>query len=151
MDRLRLEDMSDREVLLVIHDLVGKGFVDPEDVADKIGLKGKHARRAASMRLAWLRRMGTLDREHLTNEHGNIVTKRTTGEPRFTQRYALTDLGLSLANGDLRAGQQKALGTLNQGQMLTLTRMLNEQAVRSGGEVQRLVKREWRYRTEFVR
>lgn len=147
MERLRLEDMSDREVLLIINDLVGQGWVDPLDVADRIGLTGDKAKRAAQMRLSWLRRMGALEREHATDDHGNTLTNRNTGQPRYTQRYCLTDLGTQLANGDLRKAQQQALDRLDTGQMLTVARLLTE---RSGGEQLRLLKREWRYRTEYA-
>ena len=147
MDRLRLEDMSDREVLLVMLDLEDGDPVDPVDLAAAIGLTGEHPRRAVSSRMAWLARWGAVDREYEHDEYGNVVRNRK-GEPRRTQRYRPSQLGLDVAHGVLRANQSKALDTLHDGQLLEVARWLTE---RSSGNVHTLLRREWRYRTEYAR
>ena len=147
MDHLRLEDMSDREVLLVMLDLGGGDAVAPADIAEHIGIRGEHPRRAVSSRMAWLKRWGAVDKEFETDEHGNVLRRRS-GEPRTTQRYRPTQLGRDVATGALRAAQSKTLDGLTDAQMLEVTRWLTE---RTDGNLNTLVRREWRYRTEYAK
>lgn len=147
MDHLRLEDMSDREVLLAMIDIGDGEPVDPAELADRIGVRGEHPRRAVSSRMAWLVRWGAVDKEFATDEHGNVMRHRN-GEARTTQRYRPTQLGHDVATGALRANQTKALDALHDGQLLEVTRWLTE---RTDGNLSTLVRREWRYRTEYAR
>ena len=147
MDHLRLEDMSDREVLLVMLDVGGGEPVDSLELADAIGIRGEHPRRCVSTRMAWLKRWGAVDKEFDHDEHGNVKRNRA-GEPRTTQRYRPTQLGRDVATGALRATQTKALDGLDDGQLLEVTRWLTE---RTDGNLNTLVRREWRYRTEYAK
>lgn len=151
LDHLRLEDMSDREVLLIMLDLSdSEGYVEPMDVAERLDVRGEHPRRVITARLAWLKRWGAVEREHETDEHGNIVRKRS-GEPRTTQRYRLTAIGWDMANGQLRAAQERTLAGMDDGQMLLVTQWLTRRARESGTTVATLVRREWTYRTLYAR
>lgn len=147
MDHLRLEDLSDREVLLVMLDVADDGGeVDPADVAQRLRITGDHPRRAVSSRLAWLKRWGAVDKVFAVDEHGNVVRNRA-GEAKTTQRYRLTSLGERMASGQLRAAQTKALDGIGDEAMLLVTRWLTERSAHGGATVQTLVRREWTYRT----
>lgn len=151
LDHLRLEDMSDREVLLVMLDVADPdgGDVDPLDVAEQLGVRGDNPRRVVSARLAWLKRFGAVERVLETDEHGNVVRNRK-GEPRTTQRYRLTPIGWDMANGQLRATQEKALQGIGDAEMLLVTQWLTQRARESGTTVANLVRREWVYRTLYA-
>jgi hypothetical protein len=151
MEHLRLADMSDRELLLIMLDIAeDEGApVDPMDVADVLKIQGEHPRRCVSSRLSWLMRLGAVDKEFATDEHGNVIRNRK-GEARTTQRYRLTNLGLRMATGEFRAAQSKALETMDDEQALLVARWLGERQRASGHEVATLLRREWTYRTQFA-
>lgn len=155
LEHLRLEDLSDRELLLVMLDQAdSEGFVDPMDLADVLGVVGEHPRRVVTARLAWLKRWGAVEREHQTDDHGNAMRFTSgpqKGQPRPTQRYRLTAVGFDMANGSLRAAQEKALAGMDDGQMLLVTQWLTKRARESGTTVATLVRREWTYRTMYSR
>jgi hypothetical protein len=138
LDRLRLEDMSDRVVLLVLDDVAeGDGWADSLDVARTLGLP---ERRFASTRLSWLQRFGAVEREHERDQSGNLRWHKS-GKPMFTQRWRLTDDGRAIAHGALRKGVQTALDRVDDAQLLVLTRWLVQ---RPAGQVARtLTRREW--------
>lgn len=142
IDSLRIEDFSDREFLLIVADVASEedGWADSEQVAQRMDLK---TRRLASSRLAWLRRYGAVEREHVRDEHGNIRYHRN-GKPMHTQRWRLTAAGQALAYGRLRKGDETALNRLGDEQMLLVTRWLSERTA-GDGTVGKLVAREWRY------
>lgn len=151
LSHLRLEDLSDREVLLLMLDLAdGEGYVDPMDLADRLDIVGDHPRRVVTSRLAWLKRWGAVEKEFATDEHGNVLRHRS-GEKRTTQRYRLTAIGWDMASGQLRAAQEKALAGMDDGQMLLVTQWLTRRARESGTTVATLVRREWTYRTMYSR
>ena len=133
-DHLRLADMSDREVLLIMIDLADEdGLVDPLLIAETIGVRGDNKRRAVTARLSWLKRWGAVYRDN------------------DTRSYGLTAIGHDMASGALRAAQSKALEGMGDAQMLLVTQWLTERAHGSGTTVQTLVRREWQYRTQFAR
>lgn len=151
LEHLRLEDMSDREVLLVMLDVADdEGYVDPTDIAEHLGVRGDNPRRVVSARMAWLKRFGAVEKEFETDEHGNVMRRRNN-EPRTTQRYRLTPIGQDIANGTLRATQEKSLEGFHDGQIVMLTQWLSQRASGSGTTVSNLVRREWQYRTMFAR
>src|SRR3954469_1499469 len=142
LDRLRIEDFSDREFLLIVADVAAEkdGWADSEQVAQRMDLS---TRRLASSRLSWLRRYGAVEREHVRDEHGNIRYHRN-GKPMHTQRWRLTTAGQMVAFGKLRKADETALGRLRDEQMLLVTRWLAERTA-GDGTVGKLVSREWRY------
>lgn len=146
-EHLRLEDLSDREFLLVLSDVAeDDGWSDSQAVADALDLK---ERRTASSRLSWLQRWGVVDREHERDESGNIRIRRN-GKPFYTQRWRLTNIGWDLATGKLRKNQEDALSKARDGDILVLTRLLAERGQQGGTAVRNLMRREWRYRTEYA-
>src|SRR3954470_12654056 len=110
LDRLTIEDFSDREFLLIVADVSSEedGWADSEQVAQRMDLK---TRRLASSRLSWLRRYGAVEREHVRDETGDIRYPRN-GKPMHTQRWRLTTAGEALAYGRLRKGDESALNRL---------------------------------------
>jgi hypothetical protein len=148
LETLRLEDLSDREVLLVIADLAGEdadGWVLAYDVGERLGIAETKRKRAASSRMSWLRRYGALEREYLTTEHGEIKYD-TKGNPRWGQRWRLTVAGHEIAMGNLRAGQHKAVDGMTDGQLLLLTRALADRArYAESSTAAKLAEREWKH------
>lgn len=141
LDRLRIEDFSDREFLLILVDVADEdGWADSEHIAQQMDLT---ERRIASSRLSWLRRYGAVEREHEQDADGNIRYFRD-GRVRYTQRWRLTELGRAVAYGRLRKGTETALDRVDEGGLLMVARWLSE---RSRGDMgaAKLVQREWRY------
>ena len=56
-----------------------------------------------------------------------------------------------MATGELSKAKQTALESARDADMLQLTRMLAEKQRQGGLAVRNLVRREWRYRTEYSR
>lgn len=146
-EHLRLQDLSDREVLLVIIDQAdGDGWTDSQTIADALDLR---ERRIASSRLSWLQRWGVLEREHERDEAGNLRWRRD-GKPVYTQRWRPTGIGQDLASGSLRKAQQTAMTGARDGEMVELVRLLAEHQRQAPLAVRQLMRREYRYRTEYV-
>jgi hypothetical protein len=146
LESLTIKDMSDREVLLVVHDLAdSEGWVNALDVADRLGMRHDRRRATAASRLAWLRRYGAVEREFLWDENQNPILNRR-GEHRMGQRWRLTPIGEAIATGTLRRAQERAIEDLDDSQFLMITRAL---AGRVNGSddvtVQKLAQREWRH------
>jgi hypothetical protein len=142
IDRLRIEDYSDREFLLIVADLADEdGWTDSQAVAIQMDLK---RRAIASSRLSWLRRYGAVEREHKADEDGNIRYHRD-GRVMHTQRWRLTEIGQAIAFGRLRKSDETALARLKDDQMLLVTRWLTKRTGAGDSTVGRLVAREWRY------
>jgi hypothetical protein len=141
LERLTIDDYSDRELLLVLEDVAdGDGWADAQDVADRLDLA---QRRIASSRLSWLKRFGAVEREHERDEHG-VLRYTGTGKPIHTQRWRLTQAGKTLAHGRLRKKDETALGGMGDEQMLLVTRWLSQRTL-DDGTTSKLVQREWRF------
>ena len=141
LDRLTIDDYSDREFLLVLADVADHdGWANSQDIADRLDLANKAI---ASSRLSWLKRWGAVDKEHERDESG-VLRYHANGKPRYTQRWKLTDAGRALAFGALKKNQQQTLDKLGDDQMLVVTRWLSERT-RESGVSARLAQREWRY------
>jgi hypothetical protein len=150
LERLRLEDYSDRELLLAIHDAVDdEGWVDALELATRLGIVGEYPRRTVASRLSWLQRWGAVEREHERDEAGNIRYMRD-GRVRYTQRWGLTKVGATLALGQLRKGDATALERLQDEHLILVTRWMQERAHRNNTTMAKLVDREWR-RAELIR
>jgi hypothetical protein len=106
VERLTIDDMSDREFLLVLHDQRDSdGWTDSEQIRQQLDLA---ERRIASTRLSWLARWGAVEREVKLDTDGEPVYTRH-GKLRYTQRWCLTPAGSALAFGSLKARQQQTL------------------------------------------
>lgn len=142
IDHLRIEDMSDREFLLAVHDLRDSdGWTDSEAVRERLNLS---KRGIASSRLSWLARWGAVEREFRVNEAGH-PERRKNGGLFYTQRWRLTVPGAAYANGTLKARQLTALDNMDDTQLLVLTAYVASRSVRAGDVGRTLVRREWRY------
>lgn len=148
LEHLRLQELSDREVLLVMADLAdADGYADADEMASQLGLSVKHGLRQVTSRLTWLKRWGAVERE--SAEQAN--ERRRPGEPPPRRHWRMTPTGQELATGALRKRQQEALDGARDSDLLQITRLL-AQRQRSGNlTVANLVRREWRYRTEYDR
>lgn len=143
MDHLRLEDLSDREFLLIVADVAAEdgGWADSLQIADRIGISGEHPRRTVAVRLSWLARWGAVQREHARDESGNLRYHRD-GRVMHTQRWQLTGIGHDLAVGELRKGLANALDRAGDDQMLLLARWVGRRHMNSTAA--KLTEREWR-------
>ena len=148
LSSMTIEDISDREFLLVVLDhMEDDGWTDSQLVADAFGI----TRRYPATRLAWLQRYGAVEREFERDEAGNIRYHRN-GRERKTQRWRLTPIGEALANGKLKAAQQRLFEDLSDEQMLLATRHIGSRLRHShDATVSKLMGREWRYSTSALR
>ena len=141
VERLTIDEFSDREFLLVVEDVAdGQGWALSADIAERLDLAHKAI---ASSRLMWLRKWGAVEREHERDEHG-VLRYYVDGRPRLTQRWRLTEVGAQLAHGQIKARQQAVLDKIGDDQMLEVTRWLSART-RAGGTTAKLAQREWRY------
>jgi hypothetical protein len=149
LDHLRLVDLSDREILLIMKDLsqgVEDGWVLAIDVADRLGMRGDHPHRKVASRLAWLRRYGAVERELLYDELGQPLLTRK-GEHRAGQRWRPTEIGDAIALGALKRAQERALEGLNDEQLLLVARHVAERARgASSATSSKMIEREWKHR-----
>lgn len=143
LTHLRLEDLSDEDILRAVVAVADPdGWVTAPEVAAHLEVEGDNPQRAASSRLAWMKRYGAMERELLWDEHGNPVTRRD-GVQRTGQRWKLTALGSAIASGALAAGQQRLMDGLTEGQAVLLTGALAQHA-QASGKAAGLAKRAWR-------
>jgi DNA-binding transcriptional ArsR family regulator len=141
---LTLLELSDRELLLVLRDASdAQGWATALEISTQMGLNG-NSHRSVSVRLSWLKRYGAVEREVERDEHGNIRVTRS-GKTVQTQRWRMTDIGLAMATGRLKANQQRAFEGLNDGQMIMATRWLTQRFQRSAPTVAKLMDREYRH------
>jgi hypothetical protein len=148
IERLTIDDMSDREFLLAVHDLrEDDGWTDSEAVRERLNLA---ERRIASTRLSWLARWGAVEREYRTDEH-NRPHLRKNGAFFYTQRWRLTETGAALANGSLRQRQNTELDRVADAQLLQMTAWLAYRWRQGGDTTAKLMQREWRYGTSRLR
>ena len=149
VERLTIDDMSDREFLLVVHDQRdADGWTDSEQIQRQLDLA---ERRIASTRLSWLARWGAVEREYKRDDEGNAIYTRH-GKLRYTQRWQMTERGSALAFGSLKARQLASLDNVDDNQLLEMTAWLTGRARASGdGTARKLIAREWRYGTSASR
>lgn len=142
---LKLVDLSDRELLLVLRDVADwDGFASAVDVAERLGVRGEHPHRSVAVRLSWLKRYGAVEREHERDPHTGALLYR--GEkPVYTQRWKMTDTGMAMAVGKLNKSQEATLDKLKDGQMLMAMRWVSQRVAGSDPTVSKLMDREYRY------
>jgi hypothetical protein len=146
---LSIAEFSDREFLLIVQEAEdADGWSSSHEVAKRVsGLETAEPHRSVANRLSWLWRFGAVEREYVRDEHGQLVLTRG-GKPKLTQRWKLSPLGEAMANGQLRAAQQRSLEAMNEGQLFTVTRWLTEQYRANRGQpVGLLVRRVWTHGT----
>lgn len=143
LERLRIDDFSDREFLLLVADHYDDdGWADSLHVAQALGFEDTGRKKVAG-RFRWLYEYGAVEREHERDDSGNIRYHRD-GRQRYTQRWRLTSLGEAVAYGELGKGQSSALAKMGDGQLFVATRWLSERS-RDAAGIGKLVQREWRY------
>ena len=148
LDHLRLQELSDRELLLVLADVADSGgYAEAIDMGEQLGISEEHRLRVITSRLTWLKRWGAVEREGADQ----VEKRRVKGEPRPRARWRMTPMGFDLAMGQLRKSQEEALEKAKDGDMLLLTRLLAERQRTSGITVANLMRREYTYRTRFAR
>jgi hypothetical protein len=143
IDKLRIEDYSDREFLLIVRDACAEspdGWTEADEIAERMGLRHK---RLASSRLTWLRKYGAVEKE-MERDHNGAIRANRNGEIRYTQRWRLTPLGLSMAVGKLSKTNRAMLEGLDEGKLLMAVRLITERTQETTG-ASKLVQREWRY------
>lgn len=145
MNSLRLENFSDRELLLIVHDVRDdEGWSTARDVAERIDLDHDRPWVPVSSRLGWLRRYGATEREFMWDELGNPMYT-AQGKLRYTQRWRLTEAGLAIAHGTINTRQQEQLERFKDHQLILVTRWLAGRR-RTGEDVTAaLVRREWKH------
>ena len=142
LDSLTIDDLSDREFLLVVRDVAtDDGWADSDAIKERLDLA---ERRIASTRLSWLARWGAVEREYETDEHDRPRVRKS-GKFFYTQRWRLTEVGADLIYGALGKRQSEQLNKINDSQMLFLTQWLTERVRETDPTVIKLVSREWRY------
>ena len=151
---LRIDDYSDRELLLIVRDL---GKTDPDqwvlsiDIAERLGIESQRPKQVVGSRMSWLQRYGALEREHLRDEYGNLRFK-TNGKPVYAQRWRLTERGKELAVGKLTKRDQDQLAKVTSDERLLLvTRFLTQRQRATDDTARTLMRREWRYGTSPLR
>lgn len=139
-EHLTILDFSDREFLNIVMDVAdGDGWAESVDVAERLDMADK---RSASSRLAWMKRYGAVEREHERDEQGRLLY--SGDKPRYTQRWRLTEVGLTIATGKLSKSQERALEGMNDGAVFMTTRFLAKRAAEDSGGA-KLFMREWRH------
>lgn len=143
-EHLRLEDLSDREVLLIVADACGSNgdFADSLDIAARLDVGGEHPRRTVAVRLSWLARWGAVEREHARDPDTGQLRYHRDGKVMHTQRWRLTASGWAVASGEMRKGLTNQLDRVDDGQMLVLTRWLARR--NASATARKLSEREWR-------
>jgi hypothetical protein len=151
LESLRLIDFSDRELLLLLNDVADNdGWGTSVEVASKLNLNVEHPNRHVSSRFSWLVRFGALEREHLSDEYGNLLFTRG-GRPKYGQRWRLTTAGRTLALGKLTSAERARLEGLSADRLLVYTRGLTRRYRTAGDAAGALMGREWRYGTHPLR
>src|SRR5262252_4941792 len=132
LEHLRLQDLSDREILLVLIDAADEGeYAHADEIARALGMRGDNAKRCVITRLSWLSRYGAVERELLYDELGQPVRHRS-GEHKKGQGWTPTEIGHQIAAGTLKANQTKMLEGMDDAQILAVTRYVAEQARHMG-------------------
>lgn len=140
LDRLTLYDFNDRELLLIVLELceASDGFTSSADIAEQLGIRSKHPKSSVGSRMASLARIGAVMRDPDTPQSQNT-------------RWAVTPIGQAIASGRLKATQERALQTMDEGALLLLMRGLADRWGTSNQTASQLIRREWMSRTGLKR
>lgn len=137
---LRNIDYSDREMLLVIQQvLTDQGIAFSLDVADALDVKPLNGRSPAgrvSSRLAWMARLGQLER----------LDPRDYGRLKKEACWRITELGDRLLRGRLTVAAARVIESGDVGSHILMMRALSNRAfVRADESSASALRREWQY------
>lgn len=141
MASLRNIDLTDRELLHLIHDIDNGGPVTSQDVGLALGISpngdgNKTAATRVAQRLSWMKRYGFLERVSPLELDGGKV-----GDP---VRWLVTDIGRQIMGGKLSKGLEQSIDRARPGDQVLLMRKLTQRAyVQAGSEVATAVRREY--------
>lgn len=140
LEKLTLYDFNDRELLLIVKELCdgSDGYTSSEDIAEQLGIKGKHPKSSVGSRMASLARIGA-------------VLKDPEAPRSHNARWAVTPIGEALAHGRLKATTERALQTMDEGALLLLMRGLADRYTGANHTASQLIRREWLSRTGLKR
>jgi hypothetical protein len=130
-------DHSDLELLHLIDDIAKRdrnGYVLADDVIEALSLNGNG--RTAVSRMAWMNRLGYLDKIEAS------TLDVAPGDRR--PRYLITDEGRALIVGRLNAAVQKALAKADPGTSLLVMREIAERSYVNGSRATaNATRRQW--------
>ena len=149
---LRVTDFSDREFLMLcVEASEGDGWFDAGEVVKAEELKGLE-RKNVAQRCSWLWRYGVLEREHLTDEHGNLLfIAKDPGRPKWGQRWRLTELGERFIGGYLTTRQHASLTNIDEERLLDLTNWFAGRMRGADPVARNLMLRQWKTSTHDIR
>jgi hypothetical protein len=129
---LTLEEFSDRELLAAFEDHAdADGTVSSAELAEGLGLWSrdglKHPTQNIAIRLSWLKRYGVLGRDPDSG------------------RWFLTDAGLRVVHGGLRAKERRALEEFSEDALYAAAEQLGRRMVGAQSEAATMAQRSWRY------
>lgn len=135
---LTVLDMSDRELLLIVMEEAeadADGFAHTRAVAERLALDVKHPTNSTGIRLAYLRKIGAVEK----------ADPHDFEESWDGSRWTVTPIGRMMATGEMKAAARKQLENMGPDAMLLLTRYAARQTREAPNEtVGRLLQREWR-------
>jgi hypothetical protein len=133
---LRLQDVSDLDLLEAVNDQGGKGgWATSQTIGTAFGVPEQFAARVCAARFQWMKRWGWLD----------FKTEKGVGY------YRVTKMGNSLIDGLVTEPLKRMLDSLSDGDRVRVTRMMGERAGRSRSGVQTMFRREFRRNAEPAR
>lgn len=133
---LRLQDVSDLDMLEAVNDQSGKGnWATAQTIGTTFGVPEEFAARVCAARFQWMKRWGWLD----------FKTERGTGY------YRVTRLGNSLIDGRIPKEFEAVLNAMSDADRVRVTRMMGERAGKSKYGVQTMFRREFRRNAEPAR
>lgn len=122
---LRLEDFSDRELLLCVEDHGDEeGWVSSSALAVQLGINNEWPTRSVGSRMAWLKRYGAV-------EGG-------------AGRWRLSPIGQLLASGTLTKAEIARIESFEPEKLLLVTRVMTGRVRGAPETAQHLLLREWR-------
>lgn len=124
---LKLEEMSDRELLWVVHDLQGEDGARTSAIAAKLGIVHKYPVQCVGTRLGYMRSKGLVDREFLFNE----------------SHYTVTAAGEQVMKGKLTTSQTNMINRLSEGDMIMLMRHVTGRYGLMDTPMATVMRREW--------
>lgn len=125
--RLRLEDFSDRELLLAYQKAAAGGGASAHDVAAELGITVANPDQSVAVRFGWLRKYGVMEKDK-----DGLWVPTTTGE--------------RLLDGEMRAAQKRAMEEMDETQLYAATIALTRRLASTNNDAAaRMMNRQMRY------
>lgn len=126
---LRLLDYSDRELLIMVHEVAQEhgGSAPSAEIATALGLTEKERTSSVGSRMAAMRRFGVVEK----------IPKRNPSE------WSLTTLGEALAFGTARKAQLQAIDGSKPEELLLMVREMGKRQYNEAEGARHLIRREW--------